>query len=51
MIRWAWIEALDLFVHAPSGRTVHLPGVFHHADGDLVLARTDTTLTCLALPS
>jgi hypothetical protein len=48
--RWAWIEALDVFVHAPSGRMVHLPGAFHHADDDLVLASADTTLTALALP-
>jgi hypothetical protein len=48
--RWAWLGKIDRFVHAASGRMVTLPGAFHQTGDDLVLARTGTTLTCVALP-
>jgi hypothetical protein len=59
---WVWLHQMtrfsfldrdrraDIFVHAATGRTATLSDAFHLTATGLVLALSDDTLTCLALP-
>ena len=53
--RWAWLRSAqdeyNVFLHARSGRTLNIPGAFHHTPDDLVITRTDDELVCWALPA
>lgn len=58
--QWAWAyrpaegvrspRASDLFIHAPTGRSLAIGWALHQTDDDLVLTYADGMLTCLALP-
>jgi hypothetical protein len=61
--QWAWLAryarragghrpplAGDLFLHAPTGRTLTIDRVLDQTSDDLVLTHADGMLTCLALP-
>jgi outer membrane protein assembly factor BamB len=53
---WAWLRrygqaaSIDAFIHGATGQVVPVRDAFHLTADGLVLTRTDTTLSCLALP-
>ncbi|MEY9909037.1 hypothetical protein ABIA35_005271 [Catenulispora sp. MAP12-49] len=59
--RWAWLRPSGpdagsvapsgLFLHAPTGRTLNVPGAFHHTADDHVITRDGGDLMCWALPA
>jgi hypothetical protein len=53
---WVWLRrygpaaSIDAFIHSANGQVVPVQDAFHLTSDGLVLTRTGTTLSCLALP-